>query len=85
MAGQAVAEAAAAAFGGAGEADEATGIRLTVDFAAVVLFECRSLERLLSFQPVVFRGGAARFSVGLCGYEQGRAIFLLFLAAAAKL
>ncbi|KAL4423042.1 hypothetical protein ABPG77_002076 [Micractinium sp. CCAP 211/92] len=56
-AGQAVAEAAAAAFGGAGEADEATGIRLTVDFAAVVLFECRSLERLLSFQPVVFRGG----------------------------
>lgn len=69
-AGRAVAEAAAAAFGGAGEADEATGIRLTVDFAAVVLFECRSLERLLSFQPVVFRGGAARFSWGCAGMSR---------------
>jgi len=31
-------------------------IRLAIDCAAVVLFECRSLERLLSFQPIVFQG-----------------------------
>ncbi|KAL4428307.1 hypothetical protein ABPG75_002396 [Micractinium tetrahymenae] len=38
-------------------AGKAEGIRLTVDSAAVVLFECRSLERLLSCQSVVFQGG----------------------------
>lgn len=37
---------------------ETPGIQVTVNSAAVVLFECRSLERLLSFQLVAFRGAA---------------------------
>lgn len=47
-------EAAAAA---QGAEFEGPGIRMAVDSAAVVLFECRSLERLLTCQPILFRGG----------------------------
>ena len=57
------AEATAAAAAGAGEAEDAPGIKLTVDSAAVVLFECRSLERLLSFQSVVFQGEGIHVSL----------------------
>lgn len=38
----------------------AEGLKLSVDSASVALFECRSLERLLSCQHVVFQGGERR-------------------------
>jgi hypothetical protein len=52
---QAVGSAAAAGTG----ARKAAAIRLPVDCAAVVLFECRSLERMLSCQHVSFRGACS--------------------------
>ncbi|PSC69962.1 plastid ribosomal S6 [Micractinium conductrix] len=46
-----------AAAGSEAEAGATAGVRLAVDCAAVVLFECRSLERSISYHHVAFKGG----------------------------
>ena len=45
-----------AAAGSEAEAGATAGVRLAVDCAAVVLFECRSLERSISYHHVAFKG-----------------------------